>query len=166
MSPGGQSLPAWSTLGVATERALPVRWPEPVGRDWAWGGSTGRGVRVCVIDSGIARDHPRVGILDGAVARPGRRRGQRRVVEDSEPDRPATAPRARASSARSPRTARSTACACSARTAPAAGARCSPGWPGPSSRASTWSTSRSRRASGSSPSCSARSATAPTSSGR
>jgi subtilisin family serine protease len=56
---------AWSALGTAT-RKLPVRWPEPVSREWAFGGSTGRGVKVCIIDSGIERDHPRVGPLDGA----------------------------------------------------------------------------------------------------
>ena len=30
-------------------------------REWAWGGSTGRGVKVAVIDSGIDADHPAVG---------------------------------------------------------------------------------------------------------
>ncbi|WP_329571571.1 S8 family peptidase [Kitasatospora sp. NBC_01266] len=33
---------------------------------WAWGGSTGRGIRVCVVDSGIERDHPLVGQVDGS----------------------------------------------------------------------------------------------------
>ncbi|MFF7633036.1 S8 family serine peptidase [Kitasatospora sp. NPDC008050] len=33
---------------------------------WAWGGSTGRGVRVCVVDSGVERDHPLVGPLAGS----------------------------------------------------------------------------------------------------
>ena len=28
---------------------------------WAWGGATGKGVRVAVIDSGIDADHPMVG---------------------------------------------------------------------------------------------------------
>ena len=46
---------------------LPARWPHPVTREWAWGGSTGRGVRACVLDSGIEPDHPRVGAVDGAV---------------------------------------------------------------------------------------------------
>jgi subtilisin family serine protease len=32
--------------------------------DWAWGGATGRGVRVAVVDSGIDADHPS---LDGCV---------------------------------------------------------------------------------------------------
>ncbi|GLY29773.1 S8 family serine peptidase [Kineosporia sp. NBRC 101731] len=34
--------------------------------DWAWSGSTGRGVRVCVVDSGVEPDHPRVGPLAGS----------------------------------------------------------------------------------------------------
>jgi subtilisin family serine protease len=32
--------------------------------DWAWGGSTGAGVRVAVVDSGIEHDHP---LLEGCV---------------------------------------------------------------------------------------------------
>src|SRR5512147_1309089 len=26
--------------------------------DWAWGGSTGKGIRVAVVDSGVEHDHP------------------------------------------------------------------------------------------------------------
>lgn len=60
---------AWSSLG-APGRKLPMRWPEPASREWAWGGSTGRGVRVCIVDSGIERAHPLVGPVDSAhVAR-------------------------------------------------------------------------------------------------
>jgi subtilisin len=33
-------------------------------REWAWGGSTGKGIKVAVIDSGIEFDHP---ALDGSV---------------------------------------------------------------------------------------------------
>jgi subtilisin len=36
--------------------------------DWAWGGATGRAVRVCVVDSGVEPDHPRIGRVDGAWA--------------------------------------------------------------------------------------------------
>lgn len=32
--------------------------------EWAWGGSDGQGVRVCIVDSGIEADHP---ALEGAV---------------------------------------------------------------------------------------------------
>lgn len=56
-------LPAWSAaftrdalrtvaLGIPVDRITP---------DWAWGGSTGRGVKVAVIDSGIEAAHPAVG---------------------------------------------------------------------------------------------------------
>jgi class 3 adenylate cyclase/subtilisin family serine protease len=34
--------------------------------EWAWGGATGDGVRVCVVDSGVAGDHPMVGPVAGA----------------------------------------------------------------------------------------------------
>src|SRR5690349_20249986 len=47
----------------------PVR-PLPVGitREWAWGGSTGAGVDVAVVDSGIEDGHPMVGRVDSSVA--------------------------------------------------------------------------------------------------
>jgi subtilisin len=62
-------LPAWSLpAGGAAEIALPAQWPERVDREWAWGGATGEGVRVCILDSGIERDHPLVGTVDRAVA--------------------------------------------------------------------------------------------------
>jgi len=67
----GETLPAWSLPAEAVERiGLPVTLPEQVTREWAWGGSTGAGVRVCILDSGIELDHPLVGRppgeLDGA----------------------------------------------------------------------------------------------------
>jgi subtilisin family serine protease len=34
---------------------------EDLTRDWAWGGSTGRGVKVAVVDSGIEASHPAIG---------------------------------------------------------------------------------------------------------
>jgi subtilisin family serine protease len=37
-------------------------------REWAWGGSTGRGVKVAIVDSGIEAGHPMVGEVHGAVA--------------------------------------------------------------------------------------------------
>jgi subtilisin family serine protease len=63
------SLPAWSLPAGAAERiALRHEWPEEVTREWAWGGATGAGVRVCILDSGIERDHPLVGPVERAVA--------------------------------------------------------------------------------------------------
>jgi subtilisin family serine protease len=42
-------------------------WPHAVTRDWAIGDSTGAGVKVCVLDSGVDPDHPAVGGLERAV---------------------------------------------------------------------------------------------------
>jgi subtilisin family serine protease len=65
----GEALPAWSLPAHAAEDiALGVEWPEQVTREWAWGDSTGKGVRVCILDSGVEQDHPMVGELEGAVA--------------------------------------------------------------------------------------------------
>ena len=62
------ALPAWSLPKDAVDRiALPVEWPEQVTRDWALGGATGTGVRVCILDSGVDATHPLVGGLESAV---------------------------------------------------------------------------------------------------
>jgi subtilisin family serine protease len=81
-----EELPAWSLPAGAAERIrLSSGWPERVTRDWAWGGSSGAGVRVCVLDSGVERGHPLVGELDRAVA-VAREDGEIRVVEDDAGD--------------------------------------------------------------------------------
>ena len=59
--------PAWS-LAAGGAAALANPLPERIDRDWAIGGSTGAGVRVCILDSGVERGHPLVGDLAGAVA--------------------------------------------------------------------------------------------------
>jgi subtilisin len=62
------SLPAWSAAftddALARVRALPL----PDAREWAFGGSTGAGVAVAVVDSGIEAGHPRVGEVTRSVA--------------------------------------------------------------------------------------------------
>jgi subtilisin len=64
-----EDLPAWSLPAEGVDRiALPTAWPERVTREWAWGGSTGKGVRVCILDSGVETDHPDVGRVDRSVA--------------------------------------------------------------------------------------------------
>jgi len=54
-------LPAWSEPFAAPRRqirrSLRVRG---VSREWAWGGATGKGVRVGIIDSGLENSHPRL----------------------------------------------------------------------------------------------------------
>ena len=63
------ALPAWSLPKDAVDRiALPTHWPERVTREWAWGGSKGKGARVCILDSGVEAGHPLVGDLESAVA--------------------------------------------------------------------------------------------------
>jgi subtilisin family serine protease len=61
----GLDLPAWSepftdVAGLARRMRL-----RGISRDWAWGGSTGAGVRVGIVDSGLEASHPR---LNGRVA--------------------------------------------------------------------------------------------------
>jgi subtilisin len=56
----GPDLPAWSepfTNTAALARRIRLRG---ISRKWAWGGSTGAGVRVGIIDSGLEKDHPRL----------------------------------------------------------------------------------------------------------
>ena len=62
------NLPAWSLPAGELDRiAIEHAWPERVDAAWAFGGSTGAGVRVCVLDSGIERDHPLVGPVQQSV---------------------------------------------------------------------------------------------------
>ena len=62
-------LPAWS-LPTADRAEIDIaqEWPERVTADWAFGGSSGEGSRVCILDSGIDRDHPLVGEVEQSVA--------------------------------------------------------------------------------------------------
>jgi subtilisin len=65
----GETLPAWSLPKEAVDRiSLPLHWPDRVTREWAWGGATGAGTRVCILDSGVEAAHPLVRELDSAVA--------------------------------------------------------------------------------------------------
>jgi subtilisin len=65
--PVEEELPAWS-VGAGEEPALAAAcWPNPVTREWAWGGCAGEGARVCIIDSGIESDHPAVGPVSRRV---------------------------------------------------------------------------------------------------
>jgi subtilisin len=56
----GLDLPAWSepfTNIPALARQLRL---EGISRDWAWGGATGAGVKVGIVDSGLEVAHPRL----------------------------------------------------------------------------------------------------------
>jgi subtilisin len=64
-----EELPAYALpVEEAAERRILAEWPHPVTREWAWGGSRGAGVRVCIVDSGIDAAHPLVGQVSQAVA--------------------------------------------------------------------------------------------------
>ena len=82
-----ETLPAWSLPDDAVARiGVQATWPEKVTREWAWGGSQGEGVRVCILDSGVEPGHPAVGELEGAVAVSVDEDGATLVEEDAEGD--------------------------------------------------------------------------------
>lgn len=60
-------MPHWSQAFTEPGRAGGTPLPVADIWDWAIGGSTGAGVRVAVLDSGIEADHPRVRGVAGAV---------------------------------------------------------------------------------------------------
>jgi subtilisin len=79
--------PAWSLgAGQADRIHVPVEWPGEVTREWAWDGSTGRGVTVCILDSGVEPGHELVGAVDRAVAVSLDADGNPHVEEDTEGD--------------------------------------------------------------------------------
>jgi subtilisin len=80
-----EELPAWSLPAEAVERIAP-QWPERVTREWAWGGAAGAGVRVCILDSGVERDHPLVGRVERSVVVSVDEDGSPMVAEDDEGD--------------------------------------------------------------------------------
>jgi subtilisin len=82
-----EPIPAWSLPADAVDRiAVPAEWPERVTREWAIEGATGKGVRVCILDSGIETGHPDVGEVAGAVAVSVDEGGEPVVADDEEGD--------------------------------------------------------------------------------
>jgi subtilisin family serine protease len=71
-------LPAWSDAFLDGHRRPPPRLgiPGVITRAWAYGSSTGAGVKVAIIDSGI-EEHPWVGAIQGSIVI---------EVDDDEPD--------------------------------------------------------------------------------
>jgi subtilisin family serine protease len=80
-------LPAWSLpAGAAKDIALASGFPVEITREWALGGSTGKGVRVCILDSGVDASHPLVGHIESAVAVSKDENGVAFVANDLEGD--------------------------------------------------------------------------------
>jgi subtilisin len=81
--------PAWAwQFEPGTLRHVDAALPTAITREWAWDGSTGAGVKVAVIDSGIDATHPGVGAVAGGaivVADPDAPRGAR-VIEGPHED--------------------------------------------------------------------------------
>ncbi len=88
--PGDERARAASLLQPAAaqagEIALESPWPFDVDDDWALGDSTGEGVRVCVLDSGVDGDHPDVGGVERSVAVEADDEGYAQVVDDDKGD--------------------------------------------------------------------------------
>ena len=61
-------LPAWSDAFASDRLADLPALPIDDARDWAFGGSTGAGVSLAIVDSGVDADHPDVGGVASAVA--------------------------------------------------------------------------------------------------
>jgi subtilisin family serine protease len=79
--------PAWSLpSGAIRAIALDNPLPERVDREWAFGGATGKGVKVCILDSGVEASHPAVGAVAGAVAISLDEEGNTVVAPDEEGD--------------------------------------------------------------------------------
>lgn len=54
--------------GSGLARLAPLDMTDGITRDWAWEGSSGEGVKVALVDSGIDASHPDVGPIQGYVA--------------------------------------------------------------------------------------------------
>jgi subtilisin len=82
-----EPMPAWSlTSAAATEIGIANPLPERVDAEWAFGGSSGEGIKVCILDSGVEQGHPLVGDVSGAVVISLDEEGRPVADEDTEGD--------------------------------------------------------------------------------
>ena len=59
--------PAWGLSPGAQQPITAAVLAGRIDRNWAYGGATGAGVRVCILDSGIDPDHPQAGPVERAI---------------------------------------------------------------------------------------------------
>jgi subtilisin family serine protease len=81
-----EELPAWSLPAGAIEHVATTGGTLGITREWAWGGATGRGVTVCILDSGVEVGHPLVGDVEEAVVISLSDEGETIVEQDVEGD--------------------------------------------------------------------------------
>ncbi len=85
--PAGRPPLTWNALHWSPdELTVQADWPKEITREWAWGGSSGRGVRVCLVDSGIEAGHPDVGQVQGSFAVTSAGRGEPTVEPAADGD--------------------------------------------------------------------------------
>ena len=83
-----EELPAWSLPLDAVERIrVEAQWPGSIDREWAFAGSTGKGVRVAILDSGIEVGHPLVGEIHETYAVSVDAEGNAEIGPDEQGDR-------------------------------------------------------------------------------
>jgi subtilisin len=62
-------VPAWGAATATTPlEPFALEGSPGIDREWAIGGADGRGIRVCIVDSGIDDTHPKIGELERAAA--------------------------------------------------------------------------------------------------
>ena len=74
----------WRLIGKSPDDVPVAADGEPSAPGWAWDGGTGLGTRVCIVDSGVERDHPLVGPVQSSWAVVADRAGEP-VVEPADP---------------------------------------------------------------------------------
>lgn len=62
------SRPAWAFDAASVPPIEAISGLDDITAEWAWGGSTGKGVKVAVIDSGIDATHPAVERVEGYLS--------------------------------------------------------------------------------------------------
>jgi subtilisin len=63
-----RSRPAWAFDPASGPPIQAIPHLDDISADWAWGGSTGAGIKVAVVDSGIDAAHPAVNGVDGYIS--------------------------------------------------------------------------------------------------